>query len=609
MARKSRSTTSGALLTVTDIDDVAVRISEMWTNYNYNRRSALALGEEARQFVFGTDIDATSASILTHKNRTHQPKLTQLSDTLQSQYFEASLSMPDFFKFDGAEPDDTDKADKVEAWVRTKLEQKKFRETVGRQLIADYTLYGNCFAMVDYVVEKDSAGEVTYKGPLISRVSPLDIVFNPKAESFSRSPKIQRRVMHIAEIAEFPERYPFAGFAIDKINKALLARNGELVDDWIEVIKDRGVDMDGYGGYDQYFKQDMAEILIYRGDIFDPVTGRAQRNRVVYILDRLHVIYNQPSKAPSGFDGIHHAGWRIRNDNLWAQGPLDNLVGMQYRIDHLENLKADVFDLIAHPVLKIKGDDVQEPEEGYAPGAAYYMGMDSDVEFLVPDAHALNADTQIKEYHRLMEEFAGAPPESRGVRTPGEKTAFEVNKLDQNATMMFVDKARNFERMLETLLRETFEIMLVNFDGSDFIEIFDDIQGKEMLFELSQEEVQARGEFTATGARYWTRRNRESLELKEFMMGPMQDPCIRRHVAGQALADFWGKKLNLKNENIIVPFAGVKEDVYAQAIAQAESQRFQQEAGPMQVGSANSPSSPQPVQPDQGSTGPAGIPA
>jgi hypothetical protein len=36
-------------------------------------------------------------------------------------------------------------------------------------------------------------------------------------------------------------------------------------------------------------------------------------------------------------------------------GPLDNLVGMQYRIDHLENLKADVFDLIAFPPLKIKG--------------------------------------------------------------------------------------------------------------------------------------------------------------------------------------------------------------------------------------------------------------
>ena len=48
------------------------------------------------------------------------------------------------------------------------------------------------------------------------------------------------------------------------------------------------------------------------------------------------------------------AGWRPRPDNLYAMGPLDNLVGMQYRIDHLENLKSDVFDQIAYPILKIR---------------------------------------------------------------------------------------------------------------------------------------------------------------------------------------------------------------------------------------------------------------
>lgn len=46
-----------------------------------------------------------------------------------------------------------------------------------------------------------------------------------------------------------------------------------------------------------------------------------------------------------GKTSIVHAGWRYRPDNLWAMGPLDNIVGMQYRIDHLENLKADAMDL------------------------------------------------------------------------------------------------------------------------------------------------------------------------------------------------------------------------------------------------------------------------
>lgn len=572
------SDTSGSLLTVEDIDNIAVRVGEMWRTYNEQRRVALDQGEEARKFIFAVDVDTTSANILPHKNRTHQPKLTQLSDTLQSQYFEASLSSADFFRFFGSNPDDNEKARNIEGWVRTKLEQKKFRETTGRMLIADYVNYGNCFASIDYVVEKE--GEiVTYKGPVITRISPLDVVFNSRAASFQKSTKMQRELIHVSKLKELPSMFPEAGFKEDTIEKAVTSRSDGYVDDWVEVLKERGLEQDGYGSWDDYFKQDFVEVIIYRGDVFDSKTEETQQNRVLYIVDRIHVIRNEPSKAPVGFDGLHHAGWRVRNDNLWAQGPLANLVGMQYRIDHLENLKADVFDQIAHPITVIKGDDVSEPEEGYQPGAVYYTGVDGDVEFKNPDTTALQADTQIGLYHKMMEDFAGAPPESRGVRTPGEKTAFEVNTLNQGATMMFVDKARNFERMLETLLKEAFELMLTNFDTSDYTQIFDDEEGLAELTKLSLEDVQAHGDFTAMGARHWSRRNRETVELQNFQAGPMQDPKIRMHVDGFALARFWESKLNLKDANIIEEFAGVKEDVAGQAIAQAEQAQLAEQSG------------------------------
>tara|TARA_B100000519_G_C14199864_1_gene417314 strand:+ start:68 stop:928 length:861 start_codon:yes stop_codon:yes gene_type:complete len=257
---------------------------------------------------------------------------------------------------------------------------------------------------------------------------------------------------------------------------------------------------------------------------------------------------------------------------------------MQYRIDHLENLKADVFDVIAQPVFFIKGDDVQEPSEGYRPGATYYGGVDSDVRTITPDATALNADNQIALYQRMMEEMAGAPPETRGIRTPGEKTAFEVSKLDQNATMMFVDKARIFERMLESMLKESFELMLLNFDIEDYKEIFGDEAEDLGLRALSMESELSRGEFQAIGARHWTRRNRETLEINNFMSGPMQDPKIRAHVSGIALADYWERKLNLEDEGIVEENAGVKEDVRLQAIAQEEAQRLQEVAQSDPVG-------------------------
>src|SRR5690606_3851777 len=142
---------------------------------------------------------------------------------------------------------------------------------------------------------------------------------------------------------------PYGNFNESAIKKALEARHSDVVSDWAELIKERGITMDGFGSWDEYFKQDMVELLIYYGDIFNTDTIETQENRIVYVVDKCFVIRNEPNRAPSGFDSLHHCGWRTRTNNLWGQGPLDNLLGMQYRIDHLENLKADVFDLIAHP--------------------------------------------------------------------------------------------------------------------------------------------------------------------------------------------------------------------------------------------------------------------
>ena len=581
--------TSGSMLSVADIETLATRIGEMWDRYNIDRRVALKIGEEARQYVHALDIDSTSAKDLPHKNRTHQPKLTELSDVLQSQYFEASISMPNFFKFKGEKPEDEIKAPKIEAWIRTKLEQKKFRETVGRQLINDYVTYGNVIPSVDYVIEHDDEGKLSYRGPLVKRISPLDIVFNPRAESFQKTPKIQRTLIHIAELADLPKKFPNAGFIMGAINNIESTRQQGVVNDWVELIKERAIQIDGFGSMDDYYKQDLVEILIYRGDVYNPETGKSQRRRIVYVADRMFILRNEPLASPFGYDGTHHCGWRIRPDNLWAQGPLDNLVGMQYRIDHLENLKADIFDQIAHPVIKIKGDDVVEPEEGWAPGAVYSMGVESDVDILKPDATALNANTEIATYHHLMELFAGVLPQNKGERTPGEKTAFEVDKLDKAGSMPFIDKARNFERMLETVLKEIFELMLINYDGNDYVEIFNDISGELELRQLAQEEITARGTFVATGARHFQRRARLISEMANFMQGPMQDPKIRAHVSGEVLAKLFENIMDFGDDDLIEPFAGTKEDVHMQAIAQAEARRFAGNAtdGPIGVGDAS----------------------
>lgn len=576
----ARGHTSGTTLTAADISQVAVRICEMWDRYNVQRRQALLLGDEARNYIFAVDVDSTSAAILPHKNRTHQPKLTEISDNLQSQYWDATLSTPDFFIFDGRMDEDKRKSKIIEDWIRSKLEAIRFRDTTGRTLISDFTNYGNVFSSVDYIRDLDDFGEIIYQGPCVTRHSALDTVMNPQATSFRSSPKIIRFLIHAAEVANWPEKYTTFDWDVEIMNKAIEVRKGDTLNDWVQVLKEHGLLMDGFSTFDEYFKQDLVEVLVYRGDMYNPETEELQRNRLIYVIDRAHTILNISNPAPIGYDGLHHAGWRQRNDNLWAQGPLDNLVSMQYRIDHLENLKADVFDIIATPVTLIQGEGVVTPDEGYSPGAEYYMGVDESVSILAPDTTALNADTQIQLYHNLMETFAGAPSESRGIRTPGEKTAFEIDRLDANASRLFVDKARAFERMLEDMLQEIFQLMLANFDGVDFIETFNDVTGQSEIDEIVLEDVQARGRFIAMGSKHWSKRNKQAVEMRDFMLGPMQDPKVRAHVDGQALSRFWERIMSLEDDKIIEPFAGVKEDIHIEMMAREEAAKMEVGAQP-----------------------------
>ena len=68
------------------------------------------------------------------------------------------------------------------------------------------------------------------------------------------------------------------------------------------------------------------------------------------------------------------------------------------------------------------------------------------------------------------------------------------------------------------------------------------------------------------------------------MSGPLKDPKVRAHVDGLKLATFWERKLNIEDEGIIEEYAGIKEDVTLQAIAQEEAQKLQQVAQTQPVG-------------------------
>jgi hypothetical protein len=274
---------------------------------------------------------------------------------------------------------------------------------------------------------------------------------------------------------------------------------------------------------------------------------------------------------------MHHCGWRLRTDNLWAQGPLDQLVGMQYRIDHLENLKADVFDLIAYPVMVIYGNTVEEFE--YEPGATIFVGDEGKVDFLRPDATALQADMQIAELMGRMEELAGAPKQAMGIRTPGEKTKYEVQTLENAAGRIFQSKVSWFERnILEPLLNGMLAESIRNFEGVERIRAIDEQYNTESFVEITKADLMAEGKIYPVGARHFADQARFVQELTQTIAAVQSIPGVAAHMSGKAIAKALEENLGWSNYKIVQDNASVFEAAETQRLMNQASEDVQTEA-------------------------------
>jgi hypothetical protein len=170
-------------------------IAQLWLNWNTQRRSKIDEWKEVRNYVFATDTRTTTNSKLPWKNSTTIPKLCQIRDNLHSNYLSALFPNDDWLRWEAYSQNDATKQKRlaIEAYMANKCRISHFRTEMSR-LLYDYIDYGNAFATVDFEASyrEDAQGnKVTdYVGPKIRRISPLDIVFNPTAQSFKDSFKI-----------------------------------------------------------------------------------------------------------------------------------------------------------------------------------------------------------------------------------------------------------------------------------------------------------------------------------------------------------------------------------------------------------------------------------
>ena len=572
-----------------DIDNIfdfehrtATEIANLWREWDSARIGWKNRVKETKAYVYATSTRETTNVKNPWSHSTHLPKISQIYDNLKANYKMGLFPRDDWNKFEGEDQDAVaySKRRTVESYLRTKHRLSGFLTEI-EKCLDDWIITGNTFAYVTYVAETaedpDSVLQIpSYVGPKVYRISPNDIVFNPLATDFGKAPKIIRSIKTLGEVQRDIEENPELQYQQEIFDKVVNIRS-ELQRYSVEDI-DKNIQMqfDGFGTFGQYIKSGYVELLEFYGDIYDMDEQKFYKNHVITVLDRKWVIRKQPLETWTGRPHIYHTTWRQRPDNLWGMGPLDNLVGLQYKINHLENARADAFDQMIAPDFVYQGDVQEYPGENGS--VIYEVNEQGDVRHLAPDTTVLNADFQIQAMMDLMELFAGAPREAMGMRTPGEKTAFEVQRLENAASRIFQNKMGHFEiSFLQPLLGAELEVSRRNLNATDVIKVIDDDTGVAEFLSVDRDDITANGKLVPVGARHFARQAQMAQDLAQFQQMVMSDPMVMQHFSSVKLAQIWEEVLGLDRFNLLEPYIRISEELEAARMQQIAQQQLMEE--------------------------------
>ncbi len=549
-------------------DRLALGISEDWMVKDMLRAHWKLEKEEVRRYVYATDTSQTTNSKLPWKNKTTVPKLCQIRDNLYSNYTATLFPQRKWMIWEANERDanSVKKRDSIVNYMAWCITQPNFKHEIDK-IIMDYIDFGNCFATVEWVdnrVELPDRIQSGFVGPAIRRINPLDIVMDPTAESFGGSPKIIRSLISMGQLKMLLERMSSDENreeyeALYNYLKDIRANATTFEGDWLQ--QNNIYNVDGFTSFRDYLQSNTVEVLTFYGDIYDADSDTFLKNHVITVVDRHKLIGKKPNPSYFGQPPIFHAPWRKRQDNLWGMGPLDNLVGMQYRMDHVENMKADIFDLVTYPVQMVTGfvEDFT-----WQPGEKIFAGEEGKVELVVPDVNALQANFEIQNLERLMEEMAGAPREAMGFRTPGEKTKYEVQRLENASARLFQNKIRQFEeQVIEPLLNAMLELARRNLVSTTTIKVFDD-EFKIATFQtLSPQDITGVGRIKPIAARHFAEQADLIQNLTSLTGSPLWN-TVMPHFSSVKLAKILEDVFNLQDYEVVTPFVALAEQADAQ---------------------------------------------
>lgn len=562
-------------------DNLAEKLIHLYDKWRIQRKSWEEEQKEIRNYVFATDTKTTSNSSLPWRNTTTLPKLCQIRDNLHAAYMDAIFPNEDWLIWEGDAEDAVTKEKRrvIETYIKNKCRQSGFRETVS-QLLYDYIDYGNAFAEVIWTHEQHFDPVLndfitTYVGPKLERISPWDHYFNPTATHYNKTPKFTRYLKNVGDLRKEMRTRPDLQFTEEGFSKVLDLRRTVSTFKYEDWNKAEGYFADGFGSLNEYYGSGLVEIIEFEGDIYDEASDDLMENRIITIADGRYILRNIPNPNWFGRDNKVHVGWRDRPDNLYSMSPLANLVGLQYRLDHLENCKADALDQTILPPKKIIGD--VEPFN-WAPGIDIHIpDTDGDVIPMPPNPAAFQVNNEIAFIMEMMEELAGAPRQAMGIRTPGEKTAFEVQTLENNAGRNFFSKTHKFEiQFIEAALNLMLEAAKRNLVMSDTIKIVDEDFGAATFVQITREDITAIGKLRPMGSRHFSAR----AQLMQNLTGIFNSPIgqiIQPDLSRKQLTKLIEETMGLTKYQLFKDNVAISEQMETQRLVQQGSITLQDE--------------------------------
>ena len=529
--------------------------------------------DEVAQYVYATDTRETTNSKLPFHNSTTIPKLAQIRSNLIVSY--SSQLMPNSqwiqFKADSAKNDGKDIRASVEGYVRSKSAGSGL-EGVVNQLVTDWVDTGVCAVQTRYCTRKQpaAAGAVmnSYSGPEAIRLDPRTIFWDATASSMRDATKVVKQVMSLGDLKReslnnsgllTPDMFLSIKNDYTEFSRAMTGNSASQIQKQFNASK--------MGSMIPYYSSNTVELLTFYGTFYNMETDELFEDYRIVVCNRKYILSATAISEYSRGSNIHISIYETRHGCLAPIGPLARIVGLQYKVDKLENLRADAFDKMANPPIVEIGDVEFYGTRG-APGCRYKVIEGGDVKELTGSTVVLNADMQIMGALQLMDELSGNPKLSVGSRTPGEKTRFEVQLLDNGENRSFRYNMRKFEHeMLNPILNDYLMFGRVHLDGSDIIEVFgaDPVAIGDFV-SITKEQLSQGGSIRAMGASIFSEKGNilQTLTMLENgVIGQMLNP----HTDRMAMIRAVNYLADIEQFELFFPNIGVQQMAESQSMA------------------------------------------